>query len=63
MIQTPITDLFNMEVLQDLNIQWKKIKYTKLSKKNLTNKKNDTDLTSLVTNFIKIVSKIVTTTK
>ena len=52
-----------MEILQDLNTQWKNSKYTKLSKKNLPNKKNDTNMTSLMTNFVKIVSKIVTTTK
>ena len=63
MIQIPIPGLYNMEIVQDLNTQCKKNKYTKLSKKNLPNKKNDTDLTSLVTNVIKIVSKMVTTTK
>ena len=50
-----ITGLYNMEILQDLNTQWNRSKYTKLQKKYLPNKKNDKVLTILVTNFIKIV--------
>ena len=61
MIQMAISGLYNMEIIQDLNTQWNRSKYTKLQK-NLPNKKNDKVLTILVTNFIKIVSKIVTTT-
>ena len=40
-----------MEILQDLNTRWKDSKYTTLSKKNLPNKKNDTDFTSLNVKF------------
>ena len=56
-----ISGLYNMEIIQDLNTQWNRSKYTKLQK-NLPNKKNDKVLTILVTHFIKIVSKIVATT-